>query len=400
MNIIVRLTITLLALVLPMTSAAPRQPDAPPPDREILVMVERPGGASEERPGGYGMDFGRGQRNRLAQRIADRHGLSLVDAWPMAMIGYDCFVMAVPPGRSTADAVNEVSRDREVAWSEPVQLYSGESASIVPNDPLFAAEPAAKQWHLADLHRMATGRGVTVAVVDSGVDARHPDLAGQVALRLNFVPRGRDAIEGHGTAVAGVIAAKSNNGVGIAGVAPGARILALRACWQDGSGIVSTTCDSFSLAKALYFAISTKADLINLSLSGPDDRLLRELLKVASRRGLTVVTAVDVRRADGGFPANVPGVIPVSDGRHGQAYIAPGRDIPTTEPGGRWFIVNGSSFAAAHVSGLLALARQLQRSKALTLITHGNGPVDACATLVRAAGCDCSCGTIVGRSGQ
>ena len=53
----------------------------------------------EERPGGYGMDFGRGQRNRLAQRIADRHGLSLVDAWPMAMIGYDCFVMAVPPGR-------------------------------------------------------------------------------------------------------------------------------------------------------------------------------------------------------------------------------------------------------------------------------------------------------------
>jgi len=400
MKITVRLAIAFLALVLPMTSASTRQPDAPPPDREILVMVERPGGASEERPGGYAMGFGRGQRNRLAQRIADRHGLSLVDAWPMAMIGYDCFVMAVPPGRSTVDAVNEMSRDREVAWSEPVQLYSGESASVAPNDPLFAAEPAAKQWHLADLHRIATGRGVTVAVVDSGVDARHPDLSGQIALRLNFVPRGRDAIEDHGTAVAGVIAAKSNNGVGIAGVAPGARILALRACWQGGSGIASTTCDSFSLAKALYFAISTKADVINLSLSGPDDRLLRELLKVASRRGLTVVSAFDSRRADGGFPANVPGVIAVSDGRHGHAYIAPGRDIPTTEPGGRWFVVNGSSFAAAHVSGLLALARQRQRSNALSLITDRNGPVDACATLVRAAGCDCSCGTIAGRAGR
>jgi subtilisin family serine protease len=76
-----------------------------------------------------------------------------------------------------------------------------------------------------------------------------------------------------------------------------------------------------------------------------------------------------------------------------RVYIAPGRDVPTTEPGGRWFLVNGSSFAAAHVSGLVALVQQRQRDGAVTLVTERGGPIDACATLLRVAGnCDCTCG--------
>ena len=393
------LLLSLAALLLPLTPAVPRSPEPARPDREILVMVTHP--PDHFRPnsaysgGGYGDQLAESARKRLARRIAARHGLSVVDAWPMTMIGYDCFVMAVPDGRSTRDAAEQVSHDADVAWSQPVGLYSGQAAG--PNDPLFAAEPAAAEWHLADLHRIATGRGVRIAVVDSAVDPRHPDLAGQLELRLSFVAGKRDAAEQHGTSVAGIIAAKANNGVGIAGVAPGARILALRACWQENAAITSTVCDSYSLAKALYFAIQAKPDIINLSLSGPDDRLLRELLKVASARGLTVVAAFDPRRLDGGFPANAPGVIAVSDvpvaAGPRRVYIAPGRDVPTTEPGGRWFLVNGSSFAAAHVSGLAALVRQRQPSDAPTLIANRGGPIDACATLIRAAGnCDCACG--------
>jgi subtilisin family serine protease len=364
-------------------------------------MLERPEGPQDERHGSYGNDFSLSRRDRLGQLIADRHGLALVDAWPMTMIGYDCFVMAVPDDRATADVVNEMSKDRDVAWAQPVQIFSGQSAHKVPNDPLFAAQPAAKLWHLADLHRIATGRGVKIAIIDSGVDDRQPDLRGQVALRLNFVPRGRDAAEDHGTSVAGIIAAKENNRIGIAGIAPGARILALRACSQDNAGIRSTTCDSFSLAKALYFAISTRTDVINLSLTGPDDRLLRELLKVAIARDLAVVAASDAREPRGGFPSDVPGVIAVSDVRRNGAYFAPGRDVPTTLPGSRWSVVNGSSFAAAHVSGLLALMRQRQRANALTLVMDRNGPVDACASLVRAAAnCDCACGSFQNRSGR
>jgi len=402
------LAIFVATLVFSNAPAATEHPALVQPDRQILVMVHHP--PDHYRPsgaygGGYGDDQARSARERLARRIAGRYGLALVDAWPMPMIGFDCFVMAVPDGRSAAQAVDQVSHDAEVAWAQPVQKFSGQSASVAPNDPLFAAEPAARQWHLADLHRIATGRGVKIAVVDSGVDAHHPDLAGQLALRLSFVSGRPDAAEQHGTSVAGIIAAKANNGIGIAGIAPGARILALRACWQESAAISSTVCDSFSLAKALYFAIHEKIDVINLSLSGPDDRLLRELLKVALSRDLAVVTAFDSRQTDGGFPANVPGVIAVADAPVAAArervYIAPGREVPTTEPGGRWFLVNGSSFAAAHVSGLIALAEQRQPAGPLTIVTDRGGPVDACATLLRAAGkCDCTCGSLRGASSR
>lgn len=370
------------------------------PDRQILVMVPHP--PDHYRPngdygGGYGDQLAHSSRERLARRIARKYGLALVDDWPMPIIGMDCFVMAVPEGRSTREAAEQVSRDAAVSWSQPVQLYAAQEAAQ-PNDPLFAAEPAAHQWHLADLHRIATGQGIKVAVIDSGIDARHPDLVGQLLLNRNFVA-GKSAIaERHGTGVAGIIAAKSDNGLGIAGVAPGARLLGLRACWQISQQPNSTACDSFSLAKALYFAVQQKADVINLSLSGPDDRLLRELLKVARARGSAIITAFDAREPDGGFPASVPGVIAVSDAlSRAQVYIAPGRDVPTTQPGGRWFLVNGSSYAAAHVSGLVALVWQLGRAESLTLVTarRGGGPIDACATLVRvASGCDCKCGDL------
>jgi len=350
--------------------------------------------------GSYGSDISRSARARLARRIAQRNGLTLVEDWPMPMIGVDCFVMAVPDGRQTAAVLDQVGHDSDVAWAEPVERYSAQAAPAPGhNDPLYAAEPAAGQWHLADLHQMASGRGTKVAVIDSGIDAGHPDLSGQVLVNRNFVNGQSLVAEQHGTAVAGIIAAKADNRLGIAGIAPGTRLLGLRACWQEGraSG-APTECDTLSLAKALYFAVQNRADVINLSLAGPDARLLRELLGVAYSRGVTVVGAFDRRLPGGGFPAVVPGVIAVSDaavaGSHGEVYVAPGRDVPTTQPGGRWFLVNGSSFAAAHVSGLVALTRQRQRAAPLMLISQrrGGGAIDACATLLRVArACDCGC---------
>ena len=372
------------------------------PERQILVMVRHP--PDHFRPNssygpGYGDDIAQSQRERLARRIAGRHGLTLVDNWPMPTIGYDCFVMAVPDSRSTEAAADQVAHDSDVAWTEPVGLFKAQSSIALPNDPLFPAEPAARQWRLADLHQIATGRGIKIAVIDSGIDGAHPDLSGQLLVNRNFVSGKPGAAEQHGTGVAGIIAAKAGNGIGIAGVAPDARLLGLRACWEDHGGAnAATVCDSFSLAKALYFAISEKPDVINLSLTGPQDRLLAELVKTAISRGLSVVAAFDRSRSDGGFPASVPGVIPVSEvalaSQPGKVYTAPGRDIPTTEPGGRWFLVNGSSFAAAHVSGLVALVRQHNRSGELAFVSDPGqaGSINACATLVRAIGnCDCAC---------
>ena len=402
MTRILRLLAICLAAAMAITPAA-SAPESPGPgtERQILVMVRhtpdhyRANGAYG---GGYGDVLARSAREHLARRIAKRYGLTLVEDWPMPMIGVDCFVMGVPDARSTAAAAEQLAHDPDIAWAEPMQLYSARGGAASHNDPLYAAEPAATEWHLADLHRLATGRGTSVAVIDSGIDARHPDLAGQVGVNVNFVAGRALVAEQHGTAVAGIIAAKADNGLGIAGVSPDARLLGLRACWQPRGGSGKTVCDTLSLAKALYFAAAKRPDVINLSLSGPDTRLLRSLVGLAVARGSAVVAAFDRDRPDGGFPASVPGVIAASDEflapLLSRVYTAPGKDVPTTEPGGRWFLVNGSSFAAAHVSGLVALMRERKRSAALTLIAKPRGgAIDACATLARvSSACDCSCG--------
>ena len=373
------------------------------PAAQILVLLRTP--PAHFRPnanygGAYDDGLGQAARRRVAALLARAHGLRLVTDWPMPLLGLDCFVMAAPAGRSAEAEATMLSRDPGVAWSEPMHVYSGRSAPAAPNDPLFRAQPAAAEWRLADLHQMSTGRNVLVAVIDSQIERNHPDLTGQVQVAQSFVPGRVVAGEDHGTGVAGIIAARANNGVGIAGVAPDARLMALRACWQTGPAPAATLCDSLTLAKALEFAIDHRAQVINLSLGGPSDMLLGRLIDVALERGVTVVAAYDRTLPGGGFPACHAGVVAVVDapmeGEMAGVYTAPGRDVPTTQPGGRWSLVSGSSFAAAHVSGLMALMRQRgeKGNLAPVLVTAraSGGAIDACASLVRALGsCDCAC---------
>jgi subtilisin family serine protease len=248
------------------------------------------------------------------------------------------------------------------------------------------------------MHRMATGKGVTIAIVDSRIDTTHPDLVGQIAASQDFVSPIRPLAERHGTGVAGIIGARANNALGIAGVSPGARILGLRACWERPYG-GDTVCDSLSLAKSLTYALENRANIINLSLTGPPDRLLQSLIALGLQRGITIVAAVDGANPQSSFPAFVAGVIPVAAQRlsaGGPAvYIAPGDDVPTTEPEGKWSIVSGSSFAAAHISGLAALLRQLSgqvpgsaRNQSVASMLGPRGMVDACAAIGRVSPLD------------
>ncbi len=371
--------------------------------RQILVLLRLPAQhyrLNADYGGGYGDDLTQSARRRIAKRIARHHGLTLVDDWPMPLLGLDCFIMTVPDGETVETAAAQVSRDGGVDWAQPMHRYQVQGEAPTHNDPLFQAQPVAREWRLADLHQLATGRGVTVAVIDSRIDAGHPDLAGQVATVQDFAPDHLAGPELHGTGVAGIIAAKADNGLGIAGVAPRAQLMGLRACWQSIARPPATVCDSLSLAKALHFAIEHNAQVINLSLSGPPDMLLGKLIDVGLHRGAAVVAAFDRSQSDGGFPASQPGVIAVADDALAasslKVYTAPGHDIPTTEPGGRWYLVNGSSYAAAHVSGLIALLRERR--------AHGGGPfalvsaraeggaINACATLLGAdRSCDCAC---------
>jgi subtilisin family serine protease len=385
--------------------------------RQVLVMLRLP--PQHYHPdaaysGRYPNDSGRAARRRAAQELASVHGLALVDDWPMPVIGVDCYVMEGNGDAPLAGVLQALSRDARVLWAQPMHEFHG----LDGGDPLYSVQPAAKYWRLAELHKASTGRDVRVAVIDSGIDANHPDLAGQVQLRENFVDATPDAAEAHGTAIAGIIAARAGNGIGIAGVAPDARLMALRACWPDRDG--TTRCNTFTLGKALNFAIMNRAKIINLSLSGPGDRLLQSLLDVAAQRGMAVIGAVDPQSADGGFPASYPSVIAVAMVSNGHAparadvLFAPGQDVPTTAPGARWGFVSGSSYAAAHVAALAALVAQLQPSangaqlrrdivtvhrpvagqdrtvSEYPLAQAGN--IDACATIAHiTGGCACSC---------
>ncbi len=307
----------------------------------------------------------------LVRSLEERFRLRTVYAWPMESLDEICVVFEIPAGRQAAEVAALLSEMRMVRSASPVSQYR---TLAVPrwNDTYAGLQQGLVELGVPEAQRFATGRGVRVAVIDTGVDLAHPDLEGRVKVARNFVPRGDETFtrDAHGTAVAGVIAAAANNRIGIVGVAPDSELLALKACWPDAPGSRQATCDSYTLALALDFAIQSGARVLNLSLAGPDDPLLGRLLESAERRGVLAVTAVDETGA-APFPASAPSVVAVraaspstagmstlspapSTGRPA-ALRAPGTDVLTTGPGGTYDFYSGSSLAAAHVSGVAAL---------------------------------------------
>jgi subtilisin family serine protease len=378
-------------------------------DRQILVLLRLP--APHFRPdasytGSYDRGAGRDARRQVAERLATKYGLKVIDGWPVTALGVDCFVMEASGNAGLAQIVERLSQDPNVESAQAMQLFH----LLGHNDPLYPLQPSAKLWHLDELHKITTGIRVRVAEIDTSVDVNHPDLTGRVAVARNFVDGPSDVAEWHGTAIAGIIAARADDGIGIAGIAPESKFMALRACWRaTKSGETAAVCSSFTLAKALQFALDENAQVINLSLGGRRDRLLERLLDIAVSRGITIVVAVDPEPGNGGFPASHRGVLAVAgdDGHDvaGAILLAPGRDIPTTMAGQKWGFVTGSSFAAAHVTGLVALLRdvapdlrpdQLREALAPRVLRGASddrrGIVDACEAVRKAAGtCACAC---------
>ena len=383
-----------LAAPAPASAAVAAAASAP---RQVLVMLRSPP-AHARVDGAYGAagysDAARAEAQaRVGARLAAAHGLSVVTLWALPALGMDCVVLALPPEASLDVSIAALQAHSEVAWAQPMNEFHAQGHV----DPLYSLQPTAAQWHLDDLHAVATGRRVHVAIIDSGVDDTHPDLAQAVQARANFVD-GQDWVaELHGTAVAGLVAARADNGIGMVGIAPDAQLYALRACWEVSTS--QTLCNSLSLAKALSFAIERRAEVINMSLSGPVDLLLGRLIDVALAHRQQVVAAVDARALGGGFPAAHPGVIAVADGQSDAplgglvgVWSAPARDLPTTVPGGGWRMVTGTSFAAGEVSGLLAVMDQARTESdgrpaapTLRLVRLPGGGIDACASLLHAA---------------
>jgi subtilisin family serine protease len=255
--------------------------------------------------------------------------------------------------------------------------------------------------HIEAAHQVATGKNITIAVIDTGVDDSHPDLTGQISLEQNFVAQSPETHKDiHGTAVAGVIAATANNRQGIVGVAPGAKLLALKACWPVVPLKPEAMCNSLSLSLALDRVISLKPQIVNLSLTGREDPLVGRLVNKALEAGIIVVASAGAA-GEVYFPASVPGVVAVhAAGEHKPGTIAaPDQEILTTLPNSSYNFMSGSSFSAAHVSGLIALLLELKShltpAQIIALLLASMPPpstaptlnsVDICAALAKAGG--------------
>ncbi|MGF1501766.1 MAG: S8 family serine peptidase [Paracoccaceae bacterium] len=324
--------------------------------------------------------------SRLAEEIARDHAVTLVAEWPLRSIDVHCFVMRLDPGAGAAETIAALAADPRVRTAQPMNRF----ATLARSDADLSGLQATHD--LVDLrraHRVATGRGVRVAVIDTLPDAEHPDLAPRVAAIRDFVADDAfRAPEEHGTAVAGLIGAEAGSGRGIVGVAPEAELLGLRACWEparDGAGV----CSSFSLARALNVALIERVDIVNMSLAGPDDPLLGELVAAARARGTVVVAAIGPT-PERSFPAARPGVIAVGPWPEGRAartpphLRAPGEDVLSTAPFGEYDFFSGSSMAAAYVTGgvalLLELAPGLSAESAERALA-GHRPVNLCRAI-------------------
>jgi hypothetical protein len=421
---------TLLSVVLMVLAAcaAPRAQLRPPPlpsqmrsdpSRFVVVTVRNEPRPLATRAGatvrGYdsaGLYGVTSDARATVRAISKDYGLREVSAWPIAALRIHCIVFRVPENAVAAQMIARLTSDARVDSAQPLNQFATESQSEDPtyNDPYASLQTVLRDLTVAQAQHWSRGAGVRIAIIDTGFDFEHPDLAGQIIERRNFVDTDDIAFrrDRHGTAVAGVIVAVPDNHIGIVGIAPDARLIALKACWQLPQPGISAECNSFTLAQALASAIDMQADIVNLSLAGPSDALLERLLRRGMQRGMVVIGAAPPAGAHAGFPTDVAGVLAVAAAEDsvapGEQLLAPGHEVLTLAPGGHWDFASGSSIAAAEVTATAALvlaqrphmpAPELYRLLARTsqnLSTHEVPfvSVNACAALadvLRRVGC-------------
>ena len=306
-----------------------------------------------------------------------RHRLARIESQTFQLSGTTLFRWRIPDRRSVAAVVRALENDGAVMTAQPNYLFTlsqtsePQPAATAPQDSLGAQlQYFVGKLRLTEAHGVATGGNVTVAVIDSGIDGNHPELAGTIAdsydvLNTPFAPHA------HGTAIAALIAGHLK----LEGAAPAARLLAIRAFDPNGASAQATT---FSILKGLDWAAAHNARVINMSFAGPADPAIHRALDVASRKGIVLIAAAgnDGPQSPPLYPAAEPNVIALSatdsnDGLFAQSNIgrhiaiaAPGVDIVVASPDGHYQVSSGTSYSAAEISGIVAL--MIERRPELT----------------------------------
>ncbi|WP_373296393.1 MULTISPECIES: type VII secretion-associated serine protease mycosin [Streptomyces] len=283
---------------------------------------------------------------------------------------------AARPSTDAPTVSTRLTDSNTEAGSDSPDFGLSASTECVFGGDVIKSTPWSIQRILLDqLWEEATGKDVTVAVIDTGVDDSNAQLRGAMASGgKDYVGStdGTQDLEGHGTRVAGIIAARQLNGTGFVGLAPDAKILPIRY-----TGGEEKQGDSRTMSEAIKYAVDKGASIINISsdtANKEDNTGLRNAVAAAVDAGALIVAAAGNDGADGKsadtFPASYPGVLAVaaSDRNDERAFFsqagdfvdiaAPGVGMVSTVPQGGQCTADGTSFAAPYVAGVAALLKE------------------------------------------
>lgn len=345
-----------------------------------VLIKRRPGSVTKVNYSAMGlrpMGIGRGLSNLGWQMVslpADKVGYAL------EALASDPSIVAVQPNLKRQIIQPKGFADVDVP-SVVGALFPGITAgreSAAPNDPMFARQYAPQITRAVEAWSASTGKGVVTAIVDTGVDTGHPDLAAHMVGGWNTVDNNENARDdhGHGTHCAGIAAALANNKVGVAGIAPDATIMPVKVLGGDGSGSDET------VANGIIWAADHGAKVISLSLGGPgESQVLGEAVAYALKKGAAIIAAMgNDGTNEKSYPAAYPGVVAVGAtnkqdriadfSQYGDwiSVSAPGVGILSTFPTYKvamndygfpmtYATLDGTSMATPAVSGAAAVIR-------------------------------------------
>jgi hypothetical protein len=303
-----------------------------------------------------------------ADELARRHRLERLQSQNFPLIGGTIGLFRIIDRRTVETASRELAADARVRSVQLNYRYllQDQNTALTEGD---AAQYAIAKLRLPLAHTLAHGANVTIAVIDSGIDVRHPEFANAIAGSFDALGS-REGPHVHGTGIAGAIVSHAR----LMGSAPAARILAIRAFGMAPGGAQST---SFLILKGLDYAAAHGAQIVNMSFAGPKDGLIERGIAATAAKGILMVAAAGNAgpKSPPLYPAANASVIAVSATDAGDglfaasnrgshiAVAAPGVDIFLPAPDEKYQMTSGTSFSAAFVSGLAAL--MLERNPAL-----------------------------------
>ena len=308
---------------------------------------------------------------QVLDQIAARHGMTRLQTSFIRLTGRTLHLWRIDNGTPAPQMIFNVCTTEPqtlIARAQPSFLFA--LTQDQQQEPVNSAQYAPQKLKLIDAHRLASGNKVLVAVIDSEVDANHPDLAG--AITASFDASADDERpHSHGTGMAGAIAAHRT----MLGSAPRVGLLTVRAFSSTANSAQGTT---FNILRGLDWAADQGARVVNMSFAGPSDPALHDALVKANKKGMVLIAAAGNAGPNSPplYPGADPNVIAVTatdsrdalfPGANRGNYIAvaaPGVDVFAPAPEGTYQLTTGTSVAAAEVSGVAALL--IERNPALT----------------------------------